>query len=57
MLQSKEEVEIGVPGVTGYSITYDSNGTEIPGLWIEPDEVEGNLPLLIHNRGGVGKVR
>ncbi|WP_167449519.1 alpha/beta hydrolase family protein [Halobacillus trueperi] len=55
LLQSKEEVEIGVPGVTGYSITYKSNGVEIPGLWIEPDEVEGSLPLLIHNRGGVGE--
>ncbi|GEN53604.1 alpha/beta hydrolase family protein [Halobacillus faecis] len=55
VLQSKEEVEIGVPGVTGYSITYDSNGTEIPGLWVEPEDIDGKLPLLIHNRGGVGE--
>ncbi|WLR47914.1 prolyl oligopeptidase family serine peptidase [Halobacillus litoralis] len=55
ILLSQEEVEIGVPGVTGYSITYDSSGIEIPGLWVEPDDIDGTLPLLIHNRGGVGE--
>ncbi|MEC3882313.1 prolyl oligopeptidase family serine peptidase [Halobacillus sp. HZG1] len=55
VLQSKKEVEIGVPGVTGYSITYKSGDTDIPGLWIEPENIEESLPLLIHNRGGVGE--
>ncbi|MBA2176373.1 prolyl oligopeptidase family serine peptidase [Halobacillus locisalis] len=55
-LLKEEEVPLGVDGVTGYKIQYKSQKDSIPGLLVEPVEKEKDLPLLIVNRGGIGKV-
>ena len=55
-LVKKEEVTLGVEGVKGYKIQYKSQKDSIPGLLVEPAEKEKNFPLLIVNRGGIGKM-
>ncbi|MCA0984191.1 prolyl oligopeptidase family serine peptidase [Halobacillus yeomjeoni] len=33
-------------------ITYESDGLKVTGYMVKPEKIEGDLPLLIYNRGG-----